>query len=114
MTRVRQAWKAAFVIAAFGMLLCIHADSEAAEGRIYRVHGQVVALNLAQSPHMIVIKTPLGKHDDMTVEAKVTVQTKIIRNGKRITLQTVSMGAAVWLTYIKKKDGVFARVIQVQ
>jgi hypothetical protein len=114
MTRVRQAWRAAFAIIAFMMLPCIPTDSEAAEGRTYRVHGQVVALNLAQTPHMIVIKTPLGRHDDMTVEAKVTAQTKIMRKGKRITLQTVSVGAAVWLTYMKKKDGVFARAIQVQ
>ena len=96
------------------MLHGIPADSEAAEGRTYRVHGQIVALNLAQTPNMIVIKTPLSKHDDMTVGAKVTAQTKIVRKGKRITLQTLSVGAAVWLTYIKKKDGVFARVIQVQ
>ena len=114
MTRVHQAWRAAFAIAAFLMLHGIPADSEAAEGRTYRVHGQIVALNLAQTPNMIVIKTPLSKHDDMTVGAKVTGQTKIVRKGKRITLQTLSVGAAVWLTYIKKKDGVFARVIQVQ
>ena len=114
MTRVRQAWGAAFAIVAFIMLPFIPADSEAAEGRTYRVHGQVVAVNLDQTPHMIVIKTPLSTHDDMTVGAKVTAQTKIVRKGKRIMLQTINVGAAVWLTYIKKKDGVFARVIQVQ
>lgn len=114
MTRVRQAWGAVFAFIAFMMLLCVPADSEAADGRTYRVHGQVVAVNLVQTPHMIVIKTPLSKHDDMTVGAKVTAQTKIVQKGKRIALQTISVGAVVWLTYIKKKDGVFARVIQVQ
>ena len=114
MTRVCQAWRAAFAIAALIVLPCIPADGEAAEGRTYRVHGQVVAVNLVQTPHMIVIKTPLSKHDDMTVGAKVTAQTKIVHKGKRITLQTINVGAAVWLTYIKKRDGVFARVIQVQ
>ena len=114
MTRMRQAWGATFAIATLMLLPFITADSEAAEGRTYRVHGQVVAVNLVQTPNMIVIKTPLSKHDNMTVEAKVTAQTKIVRKGKRITLQTINVGVAVWLTYIKKKDGVFARVIQVQ
>ncbi len=114
MTRVRQAWRAVFAIAAMMMLPCIPAESEAADGRTYRVHGQVIAVNLAQVPHMIVIKTPLSKHDDMTVGAKVTAQTRIVRKGKRITLQAISVGEGVWLTYIKQRDGVFARVIQVQ
>jgi hypothetical protein len=111
---MQQAWRAAFTIVAFMVLPCVPADSEAADGRTYRVHGQVVSVNFVQTPHMIVIKTPLSKRDDMTVEAKVTAQTKIVRKGKRIMLQTISVGAAVWLTYIKKKDGLFARVIQVQ
>ena len=114
MIRVRRAWRAAIAISALMILPSIPINSEAADGRTYRVHGQVIAVNLVQTPHMIVIKTPLSKHDDMTVGAKVTAQTKIVRKGKRITLQTISVGAAVWLTYIKKKDGLFARVIQVQ
>jgi len=114
MTRVRRAWRAAIAISALMLLPFIPTNSEAADGRTYRVHGQVIAVNLVQTPHMIVIKTPLSKHDDMTVGAKVTAQTKIVRKGKRIMLQTISVGATVWLTYIKKKDGLFARVIQVQ
>ena len=105
---------ALFTIAALMVLLCIPSGSEAASGRTYRVHGQVIAVNITQMPHMIVVKTPLTTHDDMTVGAKVTAQTKIVRKGKRITIETISVGAAVWLTYIKKKDGLFARVIQVQ
>jgi hypothetical protein len=111
---MRQAWRAAFAIAALMLLPSIPVDSAAADGRTYRVHGQVVAVNLVQTPHMIVIKTPLSTHDDMTVGAKVTTQTKIVRKGKRVAIQTIGVGADVWLTYIKKKDGVFARVIQVQ
>ncbi|HEY6639384.1 MAG TPA: hypothetical protein VIY67_01490 [Nitrospiraceae bacterium] len=111
---MRHANGALLVIAALMMLLCIPPDSEAAGGRTYRVHGQVTAVNVSQSPHMIVVKTPLSKHNDMTVGAKVTGQTKITRRGKRIPLQHVSVGEGVWLTYIKQRDGVFARVIQVQ
>ena len=114
MTRVRQARGALFAIAALMILLCILPDSEAASGRTYRVHGQVMAVNVAQAPHMIVVKTPLTKHDDMTVGAKVTAQTRIVRKGKRVALQTIREGELVWLTYVKQRDGVFARIIQVQ
>ena len=114
MTRVRQANGALLAIAALMMLLCIPPASEAADGRTYRVHGQVMAVNVSQSPHTIVVKTPLSKHNDMTVGAKVTAQTRIVRKGKRITLQTIRVGEMVWLTYVKQRDGLFARVIQVQ
>jgi hypothetical protein len=115
MTRVRQARGALFAIAALLItLLCIPPGSEAAGGRTYRVHGQVMAVNVAQAPYMIVVKTPLTKHDDMTVGAKVTAQTRIVRKGKRIALQTIREGEVVWLTYVKQRDGVFAQIIQVQ
>jgi hypothetical protein len=114
MTSVRQATGALFAIAALMMLLCIPPDSEATSGRTYRIHGQVTAVNVAQTPHLIVVKTPLSKHNDMTVGAKVTAQTRIVRKGKRIALQTISVGDMVWLTYVKQRDGVFAQSIQVQ
>jgi hypothetical protein len=114
MTKVRQARAALFAIAALMMLLCIPPDSEAASGRTYRVHGQVIAVNVAQSPHMIIVKTPLTKNNDMTVGAKVTAQTRIVRKGRRIALQTIREGEVVWLTYVKQRDGVFALIIQVQ
>lgn len=114
MTRVRQEKTALFAVAALVMLLCISPDSEAAGERTYRVHGQVMAVNVAETPHMIVVKTPLSKQNDMTVGAKVTAQTRIVRKGKRIALQTIRVGEAVWLTYVKQRDGVFARIIRVQ
>ncbi len=96
------------------MLLCIPPDGEAAAGRTYRVHGQVMAVNVDQTPHMIVVKTPLSKQNDMTVGAKVTAQTRIVRKGRRIALQTIRVGEAVRLTYVKQRDGLFARIIQLQ
>ena len=50
MTRVRQVNGALLAIAALMMLLCIPPASEAAGGRTYRVHGQVTAVNVSQSP----------------------------------------------------------------
>jgi hypothetical protein len=117
MSGARHIWSAAYVIAALMALfsiIIVPAGSEAAEGRTYRVHGQVIAVNATQASPMIVIKTPLTKHNDMTVGAKVTSKTRIMRKGKRIALQTINVGATVWLTYVKQRDGVFARIIHVQ
>lgn len=114
MARLRHAWSALFAAAALMMLLCIPPDSEATDRRTYRVHGQVMAVNVVQSPPMIVVKTPLTTHNDMTVGAKVTAQTRIVRKGKRIALQNIRVGEGVWLTYVKQRDGVFARIITVQ
>jgi hypothetical protein len=106
---------ALFTIAALMVLLfCVPSGSAAASGRTYRVHGQVIAVNITQTPHMIVVKTPLTTHDDMTVGAKITSQTRIVRKGKRIALQAIKVGEKVWLTYIKQRDGVFAQIIQTQ
>jgi hypothetical protein len=114
MTWMRQANGALLFIAALMMLLCIPLVSDAAGGRSYRVHGQVTAVNVSQSPYMIVVKTPLSKQNDMTVGARVSAQTKIMRKGKRISLQQINVGEPVWLTYVKQRDGVFARLIQAQ
>jgi hypothetical protein len=113
-TSVRQQWQVLFAVAALLGLFSIVPDPAAAGERIYRVQGQVVAVNLTQTPHMIVVRTPLSKHNDMTVGAKVTAQTRITRKGKRIALQTIRVGEMVRLTYVKQRDGVFARMIQLQ
>ena len=109
---MHQGWGALFAVAAVVMLACIPPDSEAADGRTYRVHGQVMAVNVTETPYMIVVKTPLTKQNDMTVGARVTSQTRTVRKGKRIALQTIKVGEVVWLTYVKQRDGVFARIIQ--
>ena len=114
MTGVHRAWMPLFAVSTLMILPSIPSDSEATDGRTYRVQGQVIAVNIVQTPHMIVIKTPLTKKDDMTVGARVTAQTKIIRKGSRVTLQTIRVGEGVWLSYVKQRDGVFARIIQVQ
>ena len=114
MTRARQQWRVLCAVAALLNLFLIGPDSAVASERTYRVQGQVVVINLTQSPHMIVVKTPLSKHNDMTVWAKVGAKTQITRKRKRIALQTIRVGEVVKLTYVKQRDGVFARLIQLQ
>jgi len=79
----------------------------------YKVQGTVIAVTLTQTPPLIVVKTPLGPKNHMTVGATVTSHTKIIRGNKRVALNTIREGEVVWLTYVKGPSGVQAEIIRV-
>jgi hypothetical protein len=104
----------AFVAALVLTLSCLSPiSSEAKQGRTYKVHGTVIAVTLGQTPPLIVVKTPLGPQNHMTVGATVTSRTKIYRGKKRVGLDTVKEGETVWLTYTKSARGLLAEVIRV-
>ena len=88
-------------------------SSEAKVGRTYKVHGTVIAVALNQTPPLIVVKTPLGPKDHMTVGATVTGRTKILRGKKRVALKSIKEGEIVWLSYTKTTRGLVAETIRV-
>lgn len=99
---------------AVSLSLCLIAVvGQASAGSRYKVQGTVVAITLTQTPPLIVVKTPLGPKNHMTVGATVTAQTKILRGKKRIALNTIREGEVVWLTYVKAPGGVLAEIIRV-
>lgn len=103
-----------FVVAAVLILSCLSPrSSEAKQGRTYKVQGTVIAVTLSQTPPLIVVKTPLGPRNHMTIGATVTSRTKIYRGKKRVGLNTVKEGDTVWLTYTKSSRGLLAEVIRV-
>jgi hypothetical protein len=105
----------ALVAFLFLALVClIPSSSEAKHGRTYKVQGTVIAVTLSQTPPLIVVKTPLGPRNHMTVGATVTAQTKILRGDKRVALNAIREGEAVWLTYVKTQGGVVAEIIRVR
>lgn len=112
MTHMRWWHRALLTGIAIACFFCAPSIGDAAEGRDYRVQGHVVAVNVTDQPNMIVVKTPVTNRSDMTVGATVTAQTKILRRGKRVGLHTIRVGETVWLTYVKRRDGVVARLIQ--
>jgi hypothetical protein len=89
-------------------------SSEAKQGRTYKVRGTVIAITLSQTPPLIVVKTPLGPRNHMTVGAIVTTRTKIYRGKKRVGLNAVKEGETVWLTYTKSARGLLAEVIRLE
>lgn len=89
--------------------LAVSAEAKTA----YKVQGTVIAITLTQNPPLIVVKTPLGPKNHMTVVATVTPHTKILRGKKKIALNTIKEGEVVWLTYVKAPGGVLAELIRV-
>ncbi len=107
-------WLTAFVATGL-FIFCslLPLSSEARQERTYKVQGTVIAVTLSQNPPLIVVKTPLGPRNHMTVGATVTARTKIFRGGKRVALNTIREGELVWLSYTKTPGGVLAETIRV-
>ena len=103
-------WFSVFVFL-FSYLVSV--EVEARTGSTHKVQGTVIAITLSQNPPLIVVKTPLGPKNYMTVGATVTAQTKIMRGKKRIALNSIREGEVVWLTYVKAPGGVLAEIIRV-
>ena len=102
-----------FSVGVISLVACLSAVvGEARSHSTYKVRGTVIAITLTQTPPLIVVKTPLGPKNHMTVGAAVTAQTKIIRGNKRVLLSTIKEGEIVWLTYVKAPGGVLAEVIR--
>jgi len=95
------------------LLCCLLPVTAEARSGTYKVQGTVIAVTLTQTPPLIVVKTPLGPKNHMTVGAIVTSHTKIIRGNKRVALNTIREGEIVWLTYVKAPGGVQAEIIRV-
>ena len=102
-----------FAVGLVCLVSCLSAVvGEARSHSTYKVHGTVIAITLTQTPPLIVVKTPLGPKNHMTVGAAVTAQTKIIRGNRRVLLNTIKEGEMVWLTYVKAPGGVLAEIIR--
>jgi hypothetical protein len=107
-------WFTTWVVSSTFLLGCfLPMDAEARQGSTYKIQGTVIAVTLTKTPPLIVVKTPLGPKNHMTVGATVTSHTKILRGSKRVALNTIREGEIVWLTYVKAPGGVLAEKILV-
>jgi len=77
------------------------------------VKGEVVAVNVADSPPVIVVKTITAKKQESIVGAVVESGTVITRGDKKVTLDNLKVGETASVTYVKNDDGLVARAIHV-
>lgn len=98
------------VVATAGLLPVQSGD--AAESRVLRVQGTVVAVNVTDQPNVIVVKRPIGQDDELIVGAALNVHTVVKRGQKRVDLKDLKAGEPVTMTYVKSRDGLLAQTIQ--
>lgn len=78
------------------------------------VRGEVVAVNVKDSPPVIVLKTMTPNNEELIVGATVDSGTVITRGKDRVTLGVIQVGEQAAMTYLKNPDGLRARSIHVR
>lgn len=78
------------------------------------VHGKVVAVNVKDSPQVVVIKAMTPKQEELIVGATVAAEAKVTRGKQAIRLDALQPGESVDLTYVKHEGGLVARSIHAQ
>ena len=86
----------------------------AAESMPHTVRGVVVATNLTDTPHTIVVKVLLPNKEELIVGARVPADIKITRDTHAAKLADLKVGEAAEITYLKSPDGLTARSIHVR
>lgn len=78
------------------------------------VRGTVSATNTAVDPWIIVVNVVLPNKEEMTVGARVSGDTRIVRGKRDARLEDVKVGETVTITYLKTTDGLIARSIHLR
>lgn len=104
-------WLVVFLGFAWAVLLSSHVAS----GQTVRtVRGEVVAINVNDSPNVIVVKTMTVTNKELIVGATVESGAEITRGSKPVSLSAIKVGESVVLTYIKNENGLIARSVHVR
>ncbi|MGQ0811327.1 MAG: hypothetical protein ACT4OO_08905 [Nitrospiraceae bacterium] len=93
-----------------GFGLTVPLSVSASQAAVHRVQGQVVAVNLKETPPIIVVTTRLAQQE-MIVGATVGFGASITRGTRRITLDALKVGESVTIVYRKDPSGLVAQSI---
>ena len=102
----------ALVILVAGVVGTLMSVPTAASERTVR--GEVVAVNVKDSPPVIVLKTMTANNEELIVGATVDSGTVITRGKERVTLGAIKVGEQAAMIYLKNPDGLLARSIHVR
>lgn len=77
--------------------------------------GKVIAVNVKDSPNVIVLKAMTGpRNEEVVVGATVHPEVEITRGVRRVQLHSIRVGDVVDLIYTKTLEGLVAQSIHVQ
>ena len=101
-------WMAMVIMGVSGVVVPV------AGAEVRSVRGQVVAVNVTDSPQVIVVKAMTPDKKELIVGATVDSGAEITRGNQRITLKDIKIGESAQLTYTKSPDGLAVRSIRVR
>ena len=104
----------ALALACASANLSFPAASNSADTIERTVMGTVVAINTSVEPRTIVVKVVLPTKEELIVGARVPADTRIARRQLVARLADVKVGETATLTYLKARDGLIARSIQLR
>ncbi len=108
--RVRQIRLTASLISVLGVLL-LAGEGTASKGHPLKVRGEVVAVNVEDTPNVIVLRSVTPRNEESIVGAAVNPGVRITRGSRRVTLSEIQVGESVDLVYVKTLEGLVARSI---
>ncbi len=79
-----------------------------------KVRGEVVAVNVADTPNVIVLRTTTATDQKLIVAAIVDPDVAITHRSRRLSLRSLKGGDLVDLVYVKTLEGLVARSIHVR
>lgn len=111
-TRLALVCRVILLLAVVGAVLPFSSSAaEESKQSVRMVRGEIVAVNVKDSPHVIVIKALTAKKQALLVGATVDSGATITRGAQRVGLDSLKVGESVALTYVKNTDGLVARSI---
>lgn len=94
--------------------IAVAASSFASQTERMKVRGEVVAVNVNDTPNVIVLRSTTGKNQELIVGATVDPDVRITRGTTRVRLSNLKVGESVDLVYVKTLEGLVARSIHVR
>lgn len=79
-----------------------------------KVRGQVVVINVTDTPNVIVIRTTTANNQELIVGAIVDPEVDISQGKRRVSLRSLKGGEFVDLVYVKTLEGLVAQSIHVR
>ena len=87
------------------------AEGVASQATLRIVRGEVVAINLKDDPHIIVVRVVMPNKEELIVGATVPPGTDMKRGKRAVTPADITVGERVVLGYLKQPSGLTARSI---
>lgn len=93
----------------------LQAPAAATEKDNLAVRGKVIAVNVKDSPNVILLRAMTGsRNQEVIVGATVHPEVEITRGVRRVRLHSIRVGEVVDLIYTKTLEGLVAQSIHVQ